>query len=639
MLDRVGKKAAARALLTDTLPYEVPVIFSNDRLYASLIAHDTALSTKAKSFVQRIQNITSSVTKPYSYSIMKDRSRYTTLGIIHPSTQIIIASFYEAFSASLLSSCGSGEVSLRRPIGHTPLFSEAELNGDRTFKLGIPHIDPDEGDSDISHVVSYFSYGKYNLLGKFVESEEFKRLEKRFRILQTSDITRCFASIYTHSVAWAVKGKEFSKRVKSSFSFEGKFDEIMQFANYGETNGIVIGPEISRIFAEIILQSVDRSVLNELRPLQNNRDFAIRRYVDDYFIFANSSDTSEMIMDSVVRNLEKYKLYPNTTKTKLSMRPFVSGISLARSEISLVIGEIYVVADDVFGSTDPGTIAAKGRLLRNKATAMRQACSKHGVELHVVSGWVLTNLRNVLSKLVRKANDCDHTLSSAIYGCLSAILDIIFYICAVDLRVRTTYALCQCLYIVSEIRNCGSTDLIDRTNHFLSEEMSILIRNAMTFGDDVALGVEMANLLISGYHYIGPGFLRNDVAREALNRMANADKLTYFQYIVVKFCCRREPALESLLNVVNQKAIDLIGKGSDKIALDAEAYLIFCDYLSSTDTTLKAKRALIKNTIGGNPSDTILEEVIKAVGFVDWDGTAIQHTLERKALRPVYTWS
>ena len=34
----------------------------------------------------------------------------------------------------------------------------------------------------------------------------------------------------------------------------------MQRLNYNETNGIVIGPEFSRIFAEIILQRVDKEV-------------------------------------------------------------------------------------------------------------------------------------------------------------------------------------------------------------------------------------------------------------------------------------------------------------------------------------------------------------------------------------------
>jgi len=39
----------------------------------------------------------------------------------------------------------------------------------------------------------------------------------------------------------------------------------MQSANYGETNGIIIGPEFSRIFAELILQQIDKSVESDLR--------------------------------------------------------------------------------------------------------------------------------------------------------------------------------------------------------------------------------------------------------------------------------------------------------------------------------------------------------------------------------------
>ena len=44
----------------------------------------------------------------------------------------------------------------------------------------------------------------------------------------------------------------------------------MQNLNYGETNGIVIGPEFSRIFAELILQEIDKSVKNILENLPYN---------------------------------------------------------------------------------------------------------------------------------------------------------------------------------------------------------------------------------------------------------------------------------------------------------------------------------------------------------------------------------
>lgn len=43
-------------------------------------------------------------------------------------------------------------------------------------------------------------------------------------------------------------------------SFGSKFDSLMQRMNYNETNGILIGPEVSRIFSEIILQAVDAEV-------------------------------------------------------------------------------------------------------------------------------------------------------------------------------------------------------------------------------------------------------------------------------------------------------------------------------------------------------------------------------------------
>ena len=62
------------------------------------------------------------------------------------------------------------------------------------------------------------------------------------------DIARCFYHIYTHTIAWAVKGKEQAKELIGKETFENAFDTLMQHANYNETNGIIVGPEISRIF-------------------------------------------------------------------------------------------------------------------------------------------------------------------------------------------------------------------------------------------------------------------------------------------------------------------------------------------------------------------------------------------------------
>ncbi|WP_231372996.1 RNA-directed DNA polymerase, partial [Escherichia coli] len=150
--------------------------------------------------------------------------------------------------------------------------------------------------------------------------------------------------IYTHSVSWAVKSKEFSKVNRAHNSFEGCLDKLLQDSNYGETNGIIIGPEFSRIFAEIILQRVDLNVetyLNKESGIIKDRNYAIRRYVDDYFIFADDDETFKVIEFVLASELEKYKLYLNESKREMLERPFVTGATMAKNDIAEIIDDLY----------------------------------------------------------------------------------------------------------------------------------------------------------------------------------------------------------------------------------------------------------------------------------------------------------
>jgi len=118
------------------------------------------------------------------------------------------------------------------------------------------------GGKEYENLRSFFSYKDYGNIHKFYESPVFHQCEKRFDKLLKLDVSKCFDSIYTHSIAWAIHDKEVVKEAlgASKTSFAGKFDSLMQNMNYGETNGILIGPEFSRVFAEMILQAVDRSI-------------------------------------------------------------------------------------------------------------------------------------------------------------------------------------------------------------------------------------------------------------------------------------------------------------------------------------------------------------------------------------------
>jgi hypothetical protein len=60
----------------------------------------------------------------------------------------------------------------------------------------------------------------------------------------------------------------------------------------------LIGPEFSRIFAEIILQKIDITIEKKLK--ENNYflkvDYEMYRYVDDYFLFCDDSVLKDEIL-------------------------------------------------------------------------------------------------------------------------------------------------------------------------------------------------------------------------------------------------------------------------------------------------------------------------------------------------------
>ena len=66
-------------------------------------------------------------------------------------------------------------------------------------------------------------------------------------------------------------------------------DRILQNINGKISNGIVVGPEFSRMVSEILLQQIDYEVKIILfnKKLFQNKDYSIYRWVDDIYIFAN----------------------------------------------------------------------------------------------------------------------------------------------------------------------------------------------------------------------------------------------------------------------------------------------------------------------------------------------------------------
>ena len=202
--------------------------------------------------------------------------------------------------------------------------------------------------NEYENLKTYFSYEKYANIYKFYEDYRYQRAEKKFKYLVKFDLQSCFDSIYTHTISWATAGG--ANKVKVLPGYHGSwvgdaFDNLMQSVNARETNGIVIGPEFSRIFAEIILQYIDQKVEQELlkKNLRLKSTYECYRYVDDYFLFYNDENVRNLFMESLTKWLKEFKLQINPSKTEVYERPFITKVTIAKQRIENLLSNIFSI--------------------------------------------------------------------------------------------------------------------------------------------------------------------------------------------------------------------------------------------------------------------------------------------------------
>lgn len=118
----------------------------------------------------------------------------------------------------------------------------------------------------------------------------------------------------------------------------------MSKTNYNETNGIITGPEFSRIFSEVIFQGIDSEIYKALEKLDIicGVDYEIRRYVDDYFLFANNISKLDIIERKIIDMLYYYKLSINKSKRVFQERPFYTSKDIAIDKVRELIKSVNI---------------------------------------------------------------------------------------------------------------------------------------------------------------------------------------------------------------------------------------------------------------------------------------------------------
>lgn len=627
-----------RVLLTEVLPYELPLMLNNEAFYKNM------LDEKLRCLFMKVFN--GSVkpgdwTIPFDYNIKRmggERSR--KLSLMHPITQLDCVEHYAKYDEYMIHLCSRSPYSIR----HIDKKAKCVFPPEETVDNGIPDDikeRPIEVDDDAieTRYRSYFKYEKYDLVYKFFESVDNLRLEQKYSHMLILDITGCFYHIYTHSIAWAVKGKEIAKNNINKNTFENDFDHLMQHSNYNETNGIIVGPEISRIFAEIILQAVDLAIMRQLKEQYGyslGRDYEIRRYVDDSYVYATSRKILEHVSAAYQEQLAYFKMDVNKSKLEFRERPFTTGVSDAKRLVNNMVGEfkgkyLNTGVDGQYAKEVGKEMSVFPFFVKQFRSITHQFQLNYGS----LNKYTLT----LLLRQIRNEMEAGRIPSR---GLLTAYVEIAFYIFSLDMHTTASYRLCsilECLVRWSE-KNTDETvgqELVNRYRREAKRVLDIYQTSCL----EMNLNLEVLNILITLNRLIGYKLTIGQLESlfgVKIDSGEGFDKLNYFQICTLLYIIENEVEYQPVKNFIENDIKRRIASKRDLVKSE-EVHLFFdvmtCPYLKK-----KVGMEIIKNMTGCSESKAYQRRAELAKPgrwFFDWEKShALADFLNKKEYHSPY---
>ena len=627
-----------RVLLTEVLPYELPIVLNNEAFYENML-DDSIRCLFMSVFNGRLK--AGDWTIPFDYNIRRmggEKSR--KLSLMHPLTQLDCVEFYAKYDEYMINLCLRSPYSIR----HIDKKAKCVFPPEETEENNIPDdvmerpIELDE-DNIETRYRSYFKYEKYDLVYKFFESGDNLRLEQKYAHMMVIDVTGCFYHIYTHSVAWAVKGKAVAKNNIKNYTFENDFDHLMQHSNYNETNGIIVGPEVSRIFAEIILQAVDLAIMRQLKEKYHyslGRDYEIRRYVDDSYVYATSREILEHVSDAYQEQLAYYKMDINKSKLEFHERPFTTGVSDAKRLVNRMVDEfkekyLQKGEDGQYVKGVSKDMSVFTSFVKHFRSITHQFQLKYGT----LNKYTLT----LMLRQIRTEMNAGRTPS---LGLLTAYAEIAFYIFSLDMHTTASYRLCsilECLVRWSE-KNPDKTVGQELVNRYRREAKRVL-DIYQTESSEVNMNLEALNILITLNRLIDyklPLGQMESIFGIKIDKGEGFDKLNYFQICTLLYIIENDLEYQPVKDCIESEIKKRITSQDD--LLKSEEVHLFFDMMTCPYIKKSIGMEIVKNLTGGSEDRAYVRRAELAKPgrwFFDWDKShALAEFLTKKEYHSPY---
>ena len=318
-------------ILTDVLPTELSDCFTYVYFYEYLMRKNKDID-KMIQLMQVIKNKNNQVlfdgnknwvTMPLKYTIMKQLHTERQISLLQPMAAMELFLFVSMYQKEMLTLLQKNAVfSLRYHRKNNDLYYK---NKNKSVIKYFAELGKNAGKEIIEQTGMYFDIGPYKSISSFTSSEEWMVLNSKYDYFVRTDFKSCFDSIYTHTYNWIIGKDVNDTKAFKNGSVYTSIDRILMNINARTSNGIVVGPEYSRMVAELLLQTIDKDVYSILlnQNIIVGEQYNIYRYVDDLFIFAKTEELANQIVDLYAEASRKYLLQLNETKLYKSKVPFV----------------------------------------------------------------------------------------------------------------------------------------------------------------------------------------------------------------------------------------------------------------------------------------------------------------------------
>jgi hypothetical protein len=255
---------------------------------------------------------------------------------------VLTTAKFAEFCAANFGTLPTNEMLLKRITQSAPYSAPRQMDARRP--LALPHPASQlalcriisENRAEIARTINTSKLTLYNtkpdaksdrlFVGVDYKARDLRRAEilARYPVVLMADIANFFHTIYSHSLPWAALGKQHVKNVleppgrtpektRLETHWSHQIDRAIQRGNSRETFGIPVGPDTSRMIAEILLSGIHSN--QPLADILQDRDGY--RLVDDFFIGFDDEVEARRCRDILRRALWDYNLHFNETKTDI----------------------------------------------------------------------------------------------------------------------------------------------------------------------------------------------------------------------------------------------------------------------------------------------------------------------------------